>query len=63
MAGFENEEAMTDYRAVEPTRNAEHEACKEGGLCFYCGELCEPYHWAKHDPEGLDEEMNGDDWP
>lgn len=34
-----------------------------GKKCPYCDEIVTPYHWGKHDPEGLDEELNGDDWP
>ena len=44
-------------------KNTERHPCDEGKRCFYCNEICEPYHWMKHDPEGAEEEMFGDDWP
>jgi hypothetical protein len=39
-------------------------------LCYVIGQPCPigkeiytAWHWGVHDPEGLDEELNGDDWP
>jgi len=53
-----------DYRGnilAEETMNPEEMII--GKKCPYCDEIVKPWHWMKHDPEGAEEELYGDDWP